>query len=100
MVCLVNLALSQNAEQASKQFKDLKISQSDIRKILFSTLPSEPSDKNPKQNSFVFLQFRHHDPMSDLIRKYKPGDSGIHIYQAHEIASWFEMSEADIPESI
>ncbi len=38
--------------------------------------------------------------MSDLIRKYKPGDNGIHIYQAHEIASWFEMSEADIPEPL
>lgn len=80
MVCVVNLALSQNAEQASKQFKDLKISQSDIRKILFSTLPSEPSDKNPKQNSFVFLQFHHHDPMSDLIRKHKSSDNGIKVY--------------------
>lgn len=80
MVCLANFSFSKNADQVSKQFKDLKLSQSDVKKILFSNLPTEPSDSNPKKDSFVFLQFHHHDPMGELIRKHKSGENGIQVY--------------------
>lgn len=44
MVCLANFSFSQNADQVSKQFKDMKLSQNDVKKILLPTLDAEPSE--------------------------------------------------------
>lgn len=38
--------------------------------------------------------------MGELIRKHKSGENGIKVYQAHEIASWFEVAEAELPETV
>jgi hypothetical protein len=76
MVCVTGLAISQSADQAGKQLKDLKLSQTDIKKCILSLPTSD------KKDSFAFFQFHHHDPMCDLIKRLKAleKDKGYKVY--------------------